>query len=88
MPTLRVPPILAVHQNRVKMQSVKCTERWLPLPRPSADMHSHGLIQADEIGPDDDGNTGMVTLHRMAEASFGQAGASATSVVYLGASRS
>ena len=27
----------------------------------------------------------MVTLHQMAEASFGQAGASATSFVYLGA---
>ena len=31
------------------------------------------------------GTSGMVTLHQMAEASFGQAGASATSVVYLGA---
>ena len=47
----------------------------------------HGLTQADAAGPDDCRNDGMVTLHQMAEASFGQAGASATSVVYLGASR-
>ena len=37
------------------------------------------------MGIDDGGSPGMVTLHQMAEASFGQAGASATSFVYLGA---
>ncbi len=42
-------------------------------------------LQAEAMADGDGGSPGMVTLHQMAEASFGQAGASATSFVYLGA---
>ena len=48
-------------------------------------VESRHLEQSEASTHGEGASSGMVTLHQMAAASFGQAGASATSVVYLGA---
>ena len=67
------------------MSDVQCPKCSAPRSCISTDVRVAALAQIDEAGRSDGGQTGMVTLHQMAEATFGQAGASATSVVYLGA---